>query len=92
MPSASTVFVDTYMLVYAASWLPEDAAKSARALELLDTESISLSFQVLQEFYANAIHPRKLRLTPEKLRLGVRHGCETPLRRSARNRSSTHWN
>jgi predicted nucleic acid-binding protein len=66
MPNASTVFVDTNVLIYAVSWLPEDAAKSARALELLETESISLSFQVLQEFYANAIHPRKLGFTPEK--------------------------
>jgi predicted nucleic acid-binding protein len=76
MPNASTVFVDTNVLIYAVSWLPEDAAKSARALELLKTESISLSFQVLQEFYANAIHPRKLGLTPGK----AMAWCETWLR------------
>ena len=43
MPSASTVFVDTNVLAYAASGLPADAAKTARARELLKQEAVSIS-------------------------------------------------
>jgi predicted nucleic acid-binding protein len=60
MPNASTVFVDTNVLLYAASGRTADAAKTARALELLMNEEVCLSFQVLQEFYANAVNPKKL--------------------------------
>lgn len=63
MPNALTVFVDTNVLIYAVSGLPADAAKTARARQLLKQEAVSLSYQVLQEFYASAIHPRKLGLT-----------------------------
>ncbi len=63
MPNASTVFVDTNVLIYAADARSVSAAKMKRALELLATEEVCLSFQVLQEFYANAINPRKLGLT-----------------------------
>jgi predicted nucleic acid-binding protein len=64
MPNALTVFVDSNILLYAASGRPDDAPKAARARELLTGEQVSLSFQVLQEFYANAVSPRKLALTP----------------------------
>jgi predicted nucleic acid-binding protein len=64
MPNASTVFVDSNILLYAASGRPGDAPKSARARELLKGEQVSLSFQVLQEFYANAVSHRKLGMTP----------------------------
>lgn len=57
MPSA---FVDTNILLYAVSHHPAERAKSLRAQELLLAEDIQLSVQVLQEFYVNAIHPRKL--------------------------------
>lgn len=60
MPSDSIVFVDTNILLYAASGRPDDAKKSARARQLLIDELVCISFQVLQEFYANAISPRKL--------------------------------
>jgi predicted nucleic acid-binding protein len=62
MPNASTVFVDTNVLIYAADGRPESAAKKKRAIDLLATESVCLSYQVLQEFYANTVHPRKLKL------------------------------
>jgi len=64
MPNASTAFVDTNVLLYAASGRAADAAKTARALELLTNQQACLSFQVLQEFYANAVNPRKLGMTP----------------------------
>src|SRR5262245_12427657 len=63
MPNASPVFVDTNVLLYAASGRAADTAKTTRALELLTNTQICLSFQVLQEFYANAISPKKLGMT-----------------------------
>lgn len=47
MPSA---FVDTNILVYAASNHPADRSKRLRAREILLNEDIAISFQVLQEF------------------------------------------
>jgi predicted nucleic acid-binding protein len=64
MLNASTVFVDTNVLLYAASGRVADMAKTARALEVLTNQQICLSFQVLQEFYANAVNPKKLGMAP----------------------------
>ncbi|MBO0722118.1 MAG: PIN domain-containing protein [Blastocatellia bacterium] len=64
MPNDSNVFVDSNILLYAASGRADDAPKAARARELLTSGQVSLSFQVLQEFYANAVSPRKLGMTP----------------------------
>ena len=64
MPSASIVFVDSNVLLYAASGRPADAIKAARARVLLTQERVGISFQVLQEFYANAVSSRKLHLAP----------------------------
>jgi predicted nucleic acid-binding protein len=64
MPNASIAFVDSNVLLYAASGRPEDFPKTACARQLLKEKTVALSFQVLQEFYANAINPRKLALTP----------------------------
>ena len=50
-------FVDTNVLIYAISRMPEDAAKRVVAQELLDSEDIALSAQVLQEFYVQATRP-----------------------------------
>ncbi len=47
-------FVDTNVLLYAASLEPYDAGKQAIALELLDKDDLGLSVQVLQEFYSQA--------------------------------------
>ena len=63
MPTASIVFVDSNILLYAASGRPTDAPKTVLARQLLKREKIGISFQVLQEFYANAVNPRKLHLT-----------------------------
>jgi predicted nucleic acid-binding protein len=64
MPNASPAFVDTNILLYAASGRAVDAEKTARALEVLTNNEVCLSFQVLQEFYANAVNPKKLGMTP----------------------------
>jgi predicted nucleic acid-binding protein len=58
-----SVFADSNILLYAASGRPADAAKAARARQILREQEIVISFQVLQEFYVNAVHPRKLALT-----------------------------
>ena len=59
-------FVDTNVLMYAVSSLPQDASKRDRALELLHTPDLALSVQVLQEFYHQATRPtRPGRLTHE---------------------------
>lgn len=47
-------FVDTNVLLYAASMLPEDKDKRVRARELLAEPDLAVSIQVLQEFYHQA--------------------------------------
>lgn len=64
MPNASPAFVDTNVLLYAASGRTAGAEKTARALALLTNTQVCLSFQVLQEFYANAVNPKKLGMPP----------------------------
>ena len=49
--------IDTNILVYAVSTASEDAAKSRRALSLLESRELALSAQVLQEFYVQATRP-----------------------------------
>ena len=47
-------FVDTNILLYAISRDPGEAAKAKRANEILAAGHVSLSVQVLQEFYVQA--------------------------------------
>jgi predicted nucleic acid-binding protein len=47
-------FLDTNILLYAASTAPEEERKAHIALDLLDSEDLALSVQVLQEFYVQA--------------------------------------
>lgn len=61
-----SVFADSNILLYAASGRPTDADKTARARQVLREQEIVISFQVLQEFYVNAVHPRKLALTAKE--------------------------
>lgn len=63
MPNVSIAFVDSNVLLYAASGRADDAPKTARARQLIKEERVGVSFQVLQEFYANAVNPRKLNLS-----------------------------
>ena len=50
-------FVDTNVLLYAISPVPEEAEKKRRALQILDRRDLALSVQALQEFYSQATHP-----------------------------------
>jgi predicted nucleic acid-binding protein len=47
-------FVDTNVLLYAISRDPEEQGKAERANAILDGGDVSLSVQVLQEFYVQA--------------------------------------
>ena len=58
------ILVDTNVLLYAVSALPEDAEKRRRARSLLTEADLGVSVQVLQEFYHQATRPGRLeRLT-----------------------------
>lgn len=52
-------FVDTNVLLYAVSTAPDEAAKAARARELLEATDLTLSVQVLQEFFVQATRPTR---------------------------------
>jgi predicted nucleic acid-binding protein len=62
----AAVFVDTNVLLYAASNLPAEEAKSAMARRIVTEEDLCLSAQVLQEFYWVATRPNKLALTHDE--------------------------
>jgi predicted nucleic acid-binding protein len=57
MPAES--FVDTNILLYAASTDPGEADKRKRAREILAGADWGLSVQVLQELYINLIRPSR---------------------------------
>ncbi|MDD9980158.1 MAG: PIN domain-containing protein [Gammaproteobacteria bacterium] len=52
-------FVDTNVLLYAASTAGDEAAKRLTARAILEREDLVLSVQVLQEFYVQATRPTK---------------------------------
>ncbi len=59
------IFLDTNILLYAASGDGAEAPKRERARELLGQDKVGLSVQVLGEFYVNATG--KLKLPEEKV-------------------------
>ena len=66
-------FVDTNVLLYAVCPGPEDALKQDRAVTLLRSRDLTLSVQVLQEFYWQATHARRVRrLSHDEARAHVR--------------------
>ncbi|MGD9896579.1 MAG: PIN domain-containing protein [Candidatus Methylacidiphilaceae bacterium] len=60
-------FLDTNILLYSISRAPEESAKRARAIELLDEGDCGLSVQVLQEFYVQATRTTRADALPHKL-------------------------
>jgi len=50
-------FVDTNVLLYAVSTDPGEAGKAALANQILSARDLTLSVQVLQEFYVQATRP-----------------------------------
>ncbi|MDX1945080.1 MAG: PIN domain-containing protein [Pirellulaceae bacterium] len=67
----ATYFIDTNVLLYAASNAPEDEAKQALARRLLKRAGIAFSAQVAQEFYAAAVSKQRLRLTHDEAKAVV---------------------
>jgi predicted nucleic acid-binding protein len=60
-------FVDTNVLLYAASTAEDERSKAERAREILGAADLALSVQVLQEFYVQATRPtRRARLSHEQ--------------------------
>ena len=53
-------FVDTNVLLYAISKAPDEAAKTEIAIDLLESDDLALSVQVLQEFYVQATRRGKI--------------------------------
>lgn len=54
-----TAFLDTNVLLYSISDVPEEAAKRERARTLIAGGDIALSMQALQEFYWQATKPNR---------------------------------
>lgn len=52
-------FVDTNVLLYAASTAKDERSKTRIARELLEADDLALSVQVLQEFYVQATRPSR---------------------------------
>ena len=52
-------FVDTNVLLYAVSALPDEIEKRNRARDLLTRRDLTLSTQVLQEFYVQSTRPTR---------------------------------
>lgn len=65
-------FVDTNVLLYAVSHDPAEIEKSRVARNLLSGGDFHLSVQVINEFTANAIKPRKLAMSRREVVLSCR--------------------
>ena len=62
----ATFFIDTNVLLYAASNAVDDQAKRQIARGLLAQPDIGFSAQVLQEFYAAAVSKKHLQMTHDE--------------------------
>lgn len=58
-------FLDTNILVYAATGRGPEESKRKRALELISSEEFGLSAQVLQEFYVTVVRKAQIPLSPQ---------------------------
>ncbi len=58
-------FLDTNILLYAATGTNAEADKRARAYELIENCKFGISAQVLAEFYVNAVGKMKIPMKPE---------------------------
>ena len=76
-------FVDTNILLYAASTADDEREKAQRARAILDAEDLALSVQVLQEFYVQATRPtRSERLSHEQASLLIEALLRFPVQES----------
>jgi predicted nucleic acid-binding protein len=58
------VFLDTNVLLYAASGGVTEPEKRARARQIMRTENFGISTQVLQEFFVNAVRKAHIKMSP----------------------------
>lgn len=72
-------FVDTNILVYAADPAKPIPRKTRIARELLLQPALHLSVQVLNEFTANARHPKKLNLNRQEEWAWIEHWLLFPV-------------
>jgi len=72
-------FVDTNVLLYAASTSPDELAKRERARALLAGLSWGLSVQVLQELYVNLVRPGREVMSHDDAVVLVRQLLRRPL-------------
>ena len=68
----SPAFIDTNVFLYAVSSASGERTKCARARALLEADDWTLSVQVLQEFYVNAVGKLARPLVPEMAERFVR--------------------
>ena len=62
----ASVFLDTNVLVYAATGVGRDRPKRERALALIDSEDFGTSAQVLQEFFVTVVRKAARPLLPQQ--------------------------
>ena len=58
------VFLDTNVLLYAASGSAAEAAKRVAARKIMRSERFGISTQVLQEFFVNAVRKAHIKMSP----------------------------
>ncbi len=59
------VFLDTNVLLYAATGTPAEAEKRRQARHIMRAERFGISTQVLQEFFVNATKKAHIRMAPD---------------------------
>lgn len=62
------VFLDTNVLLYAASGPKSDVSKREKARQIMRSEAFGISTQVLQEFFVNAVRKAEFSMTPNQAR------------------------
>src|SRR5580704_13917883 len=73
-------FVDTNVLLYAASKKPDEQDKADQAKDILNALDLAVSVQVLQEFYAQATRTtRANRLSHQQATSLIRSFCRYPV-------------
>ena len=73
-------FVDSNILLYAASKNPDEQDKAGQAKDILNALDLALSVQVLQEFYAQATRTTRAdRLSHLQATLLIRSFCRYPV-------------
>ncbi len=72
-------FIDTNVLLHAASTSPDETAKRERARALLAQADWGLSVQVLQELYVNLVRPHRQAMTHENAVALIRQLLRRPL-------------